>query len=251
MTLKAERHREILARLEREGRVLGGELGAALGISEDTIRRDLDELAAAGVLQRVRGGALPRLPLAPYPARREEDVEAKAAIAGAAARLVRDGQVILLDGGTTVVRVAERFPPDLRATVLTNSVPVAAALAYHPAIEVHLVGGQLRKEAQVLVGVPAIEALRRVRADLCFLGICSLHPEVGISVSDLEEAYVKRAMVEQAGAVVAVTGAAKLGTAAPYVVSPARALTHLVTERTREEGLLAPYRALGVAIVTA
>ena len=150
-----------------------------------------------------------------------------------------------------MLAVARRLSPTLRATVLTNSVPVAAVLAYHPTVDVRMVGGSLKKEAQALVGVPAVEALRAVRADLCYLGICSLHPEVGISVPDDDEAQVKRAMIQSAAEVVGVVGSEKLGAADRYVVGPIRALTQLVTDRAADDVVLAPFRDQGITVIQA
>ena len=250
--LKEERQQQILQLLHRDGKVLACELSEMLGTSEDTIRRDLRELAEAGRLLRVHGGALPRSPAAAsYTARQQQAPEAKAAIAAAAAPLVRNGQVVIMDGGTTILQVAARLPLDLQATVITNSPPVAVALADHPGVEVIQIGGRLYKRSLVTVGVPVIEALRNVRADLCLLGVCSLHPEIGISVPDIEEAYVKRAMIASAAEVVAVAAAEKLNTAAPYIVEPLTALTHLVTERTVPDSILAAYRALGITVIGA
>lgn len=248
--LSEERRRRILALLQQEGKVVASELSTALNVSEDTVRRDLRELAEGGLLQRVHGGALPRSPAAgSYAVRERQAPEAKEAIAQAAARLARAGQVILFDGGTTMVQVARRLPLDLRATVITNSAPVAMALAQHADIEVVMLGGRFFKDSLVTVGAATVEALRMVRADLCMLGVCSVHPEVGISALDYEEAQVKRAMIVEAAEVVAVASAEKLGTAAPYIVAPLKELTHLVTERDVPDEVLAPYRALGITIV--
>ncbi len=96
--------------------------------------------------------------------------------------------MILLDGGTTTLQVAQQLAPDLRATVITNSPPIAVALASHPHVEVIVVGGRLYKHSLVTLGAATIEALRAIRADICMLGVCSLHPQDGISVPDLEEA---------------------------------------------------------------
>ena len=250
--LTAERRRSIMQTLQREGKVLASELSRSLHVSEDTIRRDLRELAAAGQLQRVHGGALPRSPAsASFTARQQQAAAAKAAIAQAAVQLIRQDQVIILDGGTTPLQVAQHLPYDLRATVITHSPPVALALAEHPEIEVIVIGGKLYKHGLVTVGSATVEAFRNIRADLCFLGIASLHPDVGISTLDLEEAYVKRAMIASAAEVVALTSAEKLGTAAPYIVGPLSDLTHLVTERSISNEALAPYRALGITVVRA
>lgn len=246
--LTAERRRSIMQTLQREGKVYASELSKLLHVSEDTIRRDLRELAAAGELQRVHGGALPRLP-ASFIERQQQAPGAKAAIAQAAARLIRQDRIIILDGGTTPLQVAQHLPPDLRATVITHSPPVA--LAEHPTVEVILIGGKLYKHELVAVGAATVEAFRHIRADLCFLGIGSMHPEVGISTFDLDEASVKRAMIASAAEVVALTPAEKLDTVAPYIVGPLSDLTHLVTERSVSNEVLAPYRALGITIVRA
>ena len=250
--LTAERRRSIIHTLQRDGKVLASELSRALHVSEDTIRRDLRELASAGALQRVHGGALPRSPAtASFTERQQQVSGAKVAIARAAVGLIRQDQVIILDGGTTPLQVAQHLPSDLRATVITHSPPIALALAEHPLIEVILIGGKLYKRELVTTGAAAVEAFRNIRADLCFLGIGSVHPEIGISTLDLEEAYVKRAMIRSAAEVVALTSAEKLGTASPYIIGPLSDLTHLVTERSVSNEVLAPYRAAGLTVVRA
>ncbi len=250
--LTAERRRSILQTLQREGKVLASELSRTLHVSEDTVRRDLRELASAGMLQRVHGGALPRSPAtASFTERQQQTPEAKTAIAQAAIQLIRQDQVIILDGGTTPLYVAQHLPHDLRATVITHSPPIVLALAGHPEIEVIMIGGRLYKHELVTVGAATVAAFQNIRADLCFLGIGSVHPEVGISTSNLEEAYVKRAIIASAAEVVALTSAEKLGTAAPYIIGPLSDLTHLVTERSVPNEALAPYRAQGITIVRA
>jgi DeoR/GlpR family transcriptional regulator of sugar metabolism len=248
--LTAERRQVILTRLERDGKVVASELVDALGVSEDTVRRDLRELAAGGLVQRVHGGALPRAgEFASFAQRLEVSPEAKAHLAEAALPLLEGVRVLLLDGGTTALELARRLPADRDCTVLTNSPPVAVALAAHPRAEVVLIGGRLLKEAQVTVGATAVEALRQIRADACVLGICSLHPELGVTVTDQEEAQVKRAMVEASAEVIALATADKLHTAAPWIVAPLADLTHLVTDAG--EDLTADYAAAGVSVVCA
>lgn len=250
--LTEERRDLILKRLHRDGKVVAADLSAELAVSPDTVRRDLRDLAEAGLLRRVHGGALPAAVGArPYALRREQAPAAKEAIARATRSLLRPGQVILLDAGTTTLEVARRLPPDLEATVITNSPPIAVALAEHPAVEVTMLGGSLAKDAQAVVGAATVDMLHSVRADVLVLGVCSLHPEVGITVLDLEESYVKRAMIENAAEVVAVSSAEKLGSAGPYVVAPLDELTHLVTERTVPMDQLAQYRQLGIEVVLA
>jgi DeoR/GlpR family transcriptional regulator of sugar metabolism len=248
--LSAERRQLILERLQREKKVLSSELSTVLDVSEDTVRRDLRELAELGLLQRVHGGALLISPAtASYADRRRQAPQEKEAIARTAAPLVRPGQVVILDGGTTTLQVARHLPLDLQATIITNSPPIAIALAKHPEIEVVMLGGQLYKKALVNVGAATIEALHMIRADLCLLGVCSLHPEIGISVTNLNEAYVKRAMISSAAEVVGLVTAAKLDTAAAYVVDSIQALTYLVTASTVTTEMLIPYKDLGLTVM--
>src|SRR5579859_4817118 len=175
--LKEERQQRILELVRREGKALASELSERLVVSEDTIRRDLRDLAEMGLLQRVHGGALLASPgTAPHRVRDKEHIQSKEAIARATLQLLRAGQVIIMDGGTSILQVARQMPRDLRVTIITNSVPVAQALNEHEKVEVILLGGKLYKDAQVTVGVETVEALRTFQADLCLLGVCSLHP---------------------------------------------------------------------------
>jgi DeoR/GlpR family transcriptional regulator of sugar metabolism len=248
--LTAERRRLILTRLERDGKVVASELVDALGVSEDTVRRDLRELAAGGLVQRVHGGALPRVgELASFAERLRVSPEAKAHLAEAALPLLEGASVLLLDGGTSALELARRLPADRDCTVLTNSPPVAVALAAHPRAEVVLIGGRLLKQAQATVGATAVDALRQVRADACVLGVCSLHPELGLTATDHDEAHVKRAMVEASAEVIALATADKLRTAGPWLVAPLTDVTHLVTDAGEE--LTRDYAAAGVSVVHA
>lgn len=250
--LTDERRERILAELQRDGRVLAADLSRTLGVSDDTIRRDLDALADMGLLQRVHGGALWRTRVnEDYFARQAEEASAKQSIARATAALIRPGQVVVLDGGTTSLAIAQHMPKNLEARVITTSPPVAMALAACSGIEVITIGGRIHRYAMVAVGAETVAALRGIRADLCILGVLALHPEVGLSVLDFEEAAVKRAMIESAADVIAPVTQNKLGTIAPFIVGPTSALTHLVTEAEVAEERLAPYRASGLTIIQA
>jgi DeoR/GlpR family transcriptional regulator of sugar metabolism len=249
--LTDERRHRILERLQVQGRVLASDLVAEFGVSPDTVRRDLRDLDEAGMLRRVHGGALPRRgDTDPLPLRARRAPEAKASIARRAAQIVRDGQVVMLDGGTTTLEVARALPERLTATVVTNSLPIALALAEHRSVEVVVVGGSLRARAGVTVGAAAVAALAAVRADVLFLGVCGLHPELGVSVEDAEEREGKRAMIAGAAVVVGLADHDKLGTALPFVVAPLTELTTLVTDATDDE-VLAPYRALEIEVLQA
>jgi DeoR/GlpR family transcriptional regulator of sugar metabolism len=250
--LTDERRSLILDRLRTQGRVLAADLTTEFDVSPDTVRRDLRELDEAGLLRRVHGGALPRHgDASSFDSRARRAPEAKASIARRAAEFVRDGQVIVLDGGTTTLELARALRDDLHANVITTSPPIALALADHPGLEVTVVGGRLRPNALVTVGSTAVEALRVIRADVVFLGVCGLHPEIGVTTVDLEERHVKAAMVDGAGEVVALADHDKLGTAMPIVVAPLQAVTHLATDAREDDAVLAPYRALGIEILHA
>jgi DeoR/GlpR family transcriptional regulator of sugar metabolism len=248
--LKEERHQAILEILHTEGKVIATELSVRLNVSEDTIRRDLRELDTLGLLHRVHGGALLQgPPIVNFAERHQQSPEAKSDIARTALQLVKNGQVIIIDGGTTTLKFAEQLPPQLSLTVITNSPPIAAALASHNNIEVIMIGGRLLKKSIVNIGAGTIESLNQIRADLCILGVYSINPYVGMSVPDQEEAYVKRQMISVSTETAALVTAQKLGTVSSYVVTEASQLTYLVTEKNVNEELLLPYRKLGVTIL--
>ncbi|WP_343714234.1 DeoR/GlpR family DNA-binding transcription regulator [Inquilinus sp.] len=252
--LPEERRKRLLDLLALDGKILATAASATLGVSEDTIRRDLNDLARAGVVRRVHGGALP-LPLTPatgtFATRATERTEAKAALGRMAAELIRPGEVVLLDGGTTMLAVAEALPPDLRATIVTPNLPAALALTRHPSAEVVLLGGRLDKADQATVGTSVLAALDGLRADFCLLGVCSLDVEAGLGGMDHEEALVKRRMAACAGRVAAVVTADKLGTAAPFPILPVGRLDALITERSADPGLLAACRQTGLTLILA
>jgi DeoR/GlpR family transcriptional regulator of sugar metabolism len=251
--LGTERRELILRMLTDEGRVHAAELAPRLGVSLDTVRRDLDELGAAGSLRRVRGGALPQSPSSPnFAVRESEDVSAKRAIADAAIEhLVEPGQLLALGGGTTVRELARRLPDDLRATVLTTAPDVAVALLDHPALDVVLLGGPVNSITRTVVGVEAIQALAGVRPDLCLLGACSIHAAAGVTIMNREEAFVERAMLQASARTAVLTAGSKLGTAGPYVVGATAEIDHLVTDDDAPMDALDEIEDLGVEVITA
>jgi len=248
--LKEERHQIILNMLNNEGRLIATNLSVKLNVSEDTIRRDLTDLGTQGLLHRVHGGALPNSPkVIDFDERQSQRPEVKEVIAISALQLIHDGQVIIMDGSTTILRVAELIPKQLNATIVTNSPAIALALSSHPHIEIIMVGGMLFKNSLVNIGVTAVAALNNIRADICFIGVYSIDHEIGISIPNFEETYVKKVMIENSSEVVALLTAEKIGTSSAYIVAPANSLTYLITENKVCEERLAPYRALGISII--
>lgn len=248
--LTSERKAFILDRLRRDGRVVAKDMARELDLSEDTLRRDLRELAAEGLLQRVHGGALPASPATVTLADRWAVApHSKEAVALAATRLVHAGQVIILDGGTTAVQMARLLPPDLAITVITHSPPVAMELARHARIEVEIIGGRLFKHSMVAMGAGAAEQIAALHADLYFMGVTGIHPEMGLTTGNAEEAVIKRMLSRQAAETVVLASHEKLGAASPFRVLPLTAVDALVVAPDTPAEVLAPYRAKGVAIL--
>ena len=250
--LTAQRKQHLMDLLRRDGRLVARTLSAQLGVSEDTIRRDLREMARDGLLQRVHGGALPASPaMGDIAARSQIAPGEKAAIGRAAAQLVQPGQVVFIDGGTTSIQLVRHLAPGFVATVVTHSPPVAVELAAHPGIDVIMLGGRLFRHSMVAVGAATIEAIGRLRADLYFMGVCSLHPEAGLSTGDFEEACVKRALCRAAAETIVLASAEKLSTASPYQVVGLPEIGGIVVPASADAALLAPYRQLGITIYPA
>jgi DeoR/GlpR family transcriptional regulator of sugar metabolism len=229
--LAAQRRDFLIARLTRDRRLVAKDVATELGISEDTIRRDLRDLAAAGMCQRVYGGALPASPaIADYDARRGVAVDGKERVAAAAAALIKSGDTVILDGGTTALAVARALPPNLAATVVTHSPTVAAALAEHPVVEIFLLGGRLFRHSMVTCGAAAVEAAQAVHADLFLLGVTGVHPDAGLTTGDADEAAMKRALARRAADTYVLASAEKVGAASRFVVLPLDAVAGVVTD---------------------
>ncbi len=247
--LKEERFEAILGKLQQRQKVFSADLSQELRVSEDTIRRDLKELADAGLLTKVHGGALPKSmnPLS-FRDREHYAEREKLEIARKAVALLKNDHIIILDGGTTTLQIARMLPETLRATVFTNSPPIALQLAEHPAVEVVLAGGKLLKEARVTIGAETVEAFRSLRADWCLLGVCTLHHEWGLTIPNREEAQVKRAMIRAASQVGALASADKIGPVESFVVGNPAEIDVLITDDKTSAEVLQPYRDLGIEI---
>ena len=246
------RHRKnlILDSLKRDGQIVAKTLGTELGLSEDTIRCDLRELAASGQLQRVHGGALPASPAVVNLAGRQTQAQAeKIAIGRAAAGMLRTGQIVFIDGGTTCVHMARQLPLRLSATVVTHSPSVAVELVNHASIDVILLGGHLFKHSMVTLGAATIEAIARIRADTYFMGVTGVHIDAGFSTGDSEEAHVKRALMQQAAETIVLASPEKFGVASAYRIAPVEGASSIVTVRALEAKAVAPFAAKGVVII--
>jgi DeoR/GlpR family transcriptional regulator of sugar metabolism len=250
--LAAQRRHLLLSRLHAEGRLIAKDLAAELELSEDSVRRDLRELAAAGLCQRVYGGALPVSPaVADYATRGKVAVDSKRRVAATAARLVQRGSTLILDGGTTALMVAQALPRDLRATVVTHSPTVAVALVDHPEIEIYVLGGRLFKHSVVTCGAAAGEAAQTVTADLFLLGVTGVHHDAGLTTGDADEAAMKRTLARRAADTFVLASAEKIGAASPFTVLPLSAVSGIITDAAPYDPTIERLTAGNVTVIRA
>ncbi len=252
LSLPGERQEAILDRLKRRGRVLAAELAREFKTSEDTIRRDLRDMAAAGLVRRVYGGALPLSPASgTLISRQAEAPERKAALGRAAASLVAPGQTLFIDAGSTNCAIARSLPSGLGVTVVTNAPSVAEALIGKRGVELVLIGGRVDPRSGAALGARAFRDAREIRVDLAFLGACAVDAAAGVAAFGAEEAEFKRLIAGLAAAVAAAVTTEKLGTTAPFFIMPVAALTWLVAEADAPDAALEPMRATGVRVLVA
>lgn len=227
----SERRELLLERLRVDGKLIARDLAAELGISEDSVRRDLRDMAAAGLCQRVYGGAVPvSRALADYATRAGVEPESKRLVADHAVGLIRPGARVIFDGGTTTLAVARALPADLEATVITHSPTIAAALVPHPSVEILLLGGRIYKHSAVACGAATVEAAAGVSADLFLLGVTGVHAEHGLTTGDPEEAAMKRALSARAAETFVLASNEKLGAVSAYKVLELTDVAGIVVE---------------------
>jgi DeoR/GlpR family transcriptional regulator of sugar metabolism len=250
--LTIQRKKLILQRLASDGQIIAKALATELGISEDSIRRDLRELAQENKLQRVHGGALPAsAALAPLAVRQEISPNDKQNLGRVGAAMVKAGQVIVLDGGSTALQIARHLPFDLRATVITHSPTVAVELAVKPHLEIIMLGGRLYRHSMVNVGATTIAAMAKIRADVYFMGVTGVHAQAGLTTGDFEEAAVKLALHENSAETVVLASPEKLGAASAFTIAPLNAIATLVVPSLTPLKTQRLYSATGVNVVLA
>lgn len=221
-----------------------------IGVSEDTIRRDLQELSKAGRLIKVHGGALSmafnEVQFAPVNVYSQTQ---KTIIAQKAIQLLKNNMYVLTSGGTTILELIRNLPVELKATFMTGSIPVVNACMAHPNIDVVVVGDKLSKDSKITVGGDAIEQISRINADLCFLGTNAIDVIHGITDNDREVVRVKKAMVETSTVVACMTIAEKLETYQPVQVCPLKKINYLITELDPGDEKLRPFIDAGITVL--
>lgn len=247
-----ERQQLISQRLARYGRVIAADLASEFNVSEHSIRRDLGALAAAGMCKRVYGGAI-RLPAAegPMEVRVGQDPARKESLGQAAAALLRAGQHVFIDAGSTNLAIACAIDPHLPLTLTTNSPLIAVQLMKLPRAEVILLGGRLNPVAGGAIGLTAVQQLRQFSFDVCFLGACAIDPDNGVTAFGLDDAEFKRAVVAASGQVIAAVTNEKLSSVAHYQVASCEEVTALVVEHDAPRERLEPFFGQVTNVVTA
>lgn len=232
--LSEERRRAIVEMLQKDGRVLVGDLAKHFRTSLITIRKDLEFLHHRGQLERTHGGALPvktgALMDSSLQEKERQHQQEKQRIAAAAAQMIAKGQVIILDSGTTTTAIARACRHLKNLTIITNATNIAAELADTP-VEVILTGGVLRRNSYSLVGPLAEESLRKLSADLLFLAVDGFDVRYGLTTPNLLEARVNRAMAEAARRIIVVCDSSKFGRRSLSLIMPTSAVHETITDK--------------------
>ncbi|MHA4810240.1 DeoR/GlpR family DNA-binding transcription regulator [Flavitalea flava] len=248
--LKQERQAYILHQVNLHNQVLSANLSLDLNVSEDTIRRDLQELADKGKITKVHGGALSlSFNDFHYTPNHVYAHPQKKLIARKAAALIRNDMFVLTSGGTTLIELAKALPPSLKATFISGSIPVVLEYTHHPHIEVILIGDKVSKNSKITVGGEAIARIKQIKADICFLGVNAIDAENGITDNDWDVVQIKKAMIESAQQVICLTIAEKINSCQPFHVCPIEEIDTLITELRPDDPLLEPYRRKGIKIL--
>lgn len=248
--LTDERHSFIRGELAAKGRVLAGDLAARFAVSEDTARRDLRELAKVGACRRVYGGAVAP-DAGPLRVRTDLMRDEKMRLALAAVKLMRSGQSLFIDSGSTNIAIAQAIPRNIELNVATHSLGIAAALADHELIKLTLLGGAYNRDLGSCVGQETVAAISNLHADLLFLGSCGVDALHGATAFDSAEAEVKRAMAKNSSVIAVVSTLDKLATAAPFRVVGPEAIGHLIVSTEVEPAVLLNFEKQGVLIYRA
>jgi DeoR/GlpR family transcriptional regulator of sugar metabolism len=239
--LKEERLKYIISQINIHNKVLSADLSTKLNVSEDTVRRDLNDLTDNGQIIKVHGGAISKSFHFPYSERDVYKKDEKKAIARKAVELIEDGMLIIVGGGTTMIELARLIPKSLFCTFFTISPVVAIELVEHPNLNVHLIGGRLSSETQIIVGAQVIQQLSEIEADLCFLGTNSVSLTKGVTDSDWEAVQVKKAMIKSAHETVILSIAEKLDSVQKIKICNLTDLKYLVTDLNPKDKRLKKY----------
>lgn len=259
--MQGERLAAVLTHIETQGRIRVNEAASRFGVSAETVRRDLKLLASKGRVELVRGGAIltgrevyptaQREHLPSVELRARENEAEKEAIGRQAAELVGDGQVVLLDGGTTTMAVARYLKPKRNLTVVTNNLLVAQEIGRRAGWRTHVIGGELSPSSMSLVGLSAVQGLQNVAVDVAFLGAAGVSSAGGFTSPDPFESELKRGMMAIARKVVVVADHTKLATSGFAAFATPEKVDVFITSGGAKEEMLQPFRRAGVQVMIA
>lgn len=252
--LREERKRKISDFIEEKKKATVAELSKLFGVSESTIRRDLEELDEQGVIQRAHGGAVVVERSAPEPPvvhRMVESDEEKRRIGQAAAQLVQDGEVIFLGSGTTTLEVARNLEGKNNLTVITNALNIANQLAGKQNITVIVIGGLLRHSELSLIGHITEQALKELRADKVIMGMRAISIEEGLTNDYLPETMTDRAIISFAPEIIVVADHSKFGKVSTTLVAPISSVHKIITDNGISPQQLETLRQAGVEVIVA
>ncbi|QEC51323.1 DeoR/GlpR family DNA-binding transcription regulator [Anseongella ginsenosidimutans] len=241
--LKEERQKTIMREINLHNRVLSADLCNLLNVSDDTVRRDLKDLADSGKIIKIHGGAMSKSFVSTFETQDEVyAVQAKRQIAAKTLSLFKRNMVVLTEGGTTILEFAKMIPEKLPATVFTISPQVAITLSAHSNLEVITIGGKLNKNANLHTGSSVLNQLSEIKVDLCLLGANALSVQDGLTDVDWEVVQVKKALIRAARKVAVLSISEKLNTAQRLKICDLNQIHYLVTELSPESHFLAPFR---------
>jgi DeoR/GlpR family transcriptional regulator of sugar metabolism len=246
--LKKERQEFILHQLDLHNKILCADLSNKMGVSDDTIRRDLQELAQEDKLIKVHGGALSKSFHTAFDRKIVYNLEDKQIIAQKTAALVQSGMYILTSGGTSILEFAKSLDPNLNATFFTCSLNAAIEFAHHPSIEVVMIGDKVSKDSMLTTGASAVQTIESIQADLCILGINSLDTQFGLSENDWEVVQIKKAMIKASKKTICIGISEKLNSQQKIKVANLDEIDILITELDPEDSLLLPFKHKGLTI---
>ena len=248
--LKKERQAYILHQVNLHNKVLSSLLSHEIRVSEDTIRRDLQELSEEGKLIKVHGGALSHsFNDVTYSGLSVYSQDQKRIIGEKAAALIENGMFVLTSGGTTIIEMARALPPSLRATFISGSIPAILEYMMHPNIEVIMIGDRVSKNAKITIGAEAIAKIKNINADLCFLGINAIDIKRGTTENDWEIAQLKKIMIDSSRKVVCCTISEKINTLQPIHICNIPDIDILITELPPDAPILRPYVDAGIQVL--
>ena len=239
---KNERHEFILRQINLHNKVLSSTLSSQMNVSEDTIRRDLAELADNNQIIKVHGGALSVSYHYPMQKNTVYAQDEKRIIAEKAVKLIQSGMVILTEAGTTIMEMVRLIPAHLEATFFTVSPIMALELATHPLLTVHLIGGRMDMGSQIVIGEKPVSELADIRVDLCFLGANALDAKNGLTETDYAVVQVKKAMIHSCDKLAVLTISEKLNSTFKMKLCAPTAINYLITELDPENKKLGSYK---------